>query len=125
MSEIYPLVVGIRSSRVNKIYHFDARNYKDIGLNDFVIVETSKGKQIGEVVLIKHDFEGEGEPLKPIESIATPRELVARETWNLKKEEIIQYCRQRVTELNLKDIEFWMRNSAMTDRELLLFFPFN
>jgi cell fate regulator YaaT (PSP1 superfamily) len=104
MSEIYPLVVGIRFSRVNKIYHFDARNYKDIGLNDFVIVETSKGKQIGEVVLIKHDFEVEGEPLKPIESIATPRELVARETWNLKKEEIIQYCRQRVSELNLKDI---------------------
>jgi len=93
MSDIYPLVVGIRFSRVNKIYHFDAKNFKNIGLNDFVIVETSKGKQIGEVVQIKNDFEVEGEPLKPIESIATPRELVARETWNLKKEEIVQYCR--------------------------------
>lgn len=104
MSETYPLVVGIRFSRVNKIYHFDAKGFRCIDLNDYVIVETSKGKQIGEVVQIMHDFEVEGEPLKPIDGIATPREMIARETWNSKKEEVIQFCKQRVIELNLRDI---------------------
>lgn len=104
MSETYQLVIGIRFSRVNKIYHFDAKEFQNIDLNDYVIVETSKGRQIGEVVQIMHDFEVEGEPLKSIDGIATPREMIARETWNSRKEEIIQFCKQRVIELNLKDI---------------------
>ncbi len=104
MSETYQLVIGIRFSRVNKIYHFDAKEFQNIDLNDYVIVETSKGRQIGEVVQIMHDFEVEGESLKSIDGIATPREMIARETWNSRKEEIIQFCKQRVIELNLKDI---------------------
>lgn len=104
MAQTYELVVGIRFSRGSKIYHFDAADFRTIDLKDYVIVETSKGRQIGEVVQVLHDFEAEGEPLKSIEGLATPRELIARETLNSKKTEVIQFAKQRVKELGLKEI---------------------
>ncbi len=104
MAQTYELVVGIRFSRGSKIYHFDAADFRTIDLKDYVIVETSKGRQIGEVVQVLHDFEAEGEPLKSIEGLATPRELIVRETLNSKKTEVIQFAKQRVKELGLKEI---------------------
>jgi cell fate regulator YaaT (PSP1 superfamily) len=45
-----PTVVGIRFQKVGKIYHFDARNFRDLQTGDYAVVETSRGKQLGEVV---------------------------------------------------------------------------
>ena len=44
-----PYVVGVRFSKVGKIYHFDARRLNDLQLGDMVVVETSRGWQLGEI----------------------------------------------------------------------------
>ncbi len=75
MAQTYELVVGVRFTRGSKIYHFNATDFQPVDLNDYVIVETSKGRQIGEVVQVLHNFTVDGEPLKSIEGMATPREL--------------------------------------------------
>ena len=90
-----PVVVGIRFGKLSKIYNFDATGLDEIHLKDLVVVETCKGKQIGEVVKIYQDYEMKDEPLKKVERIATAGELVSNEFWNLRKKE---YKRQLSSE---------------------------
>ena len=37
------IVVGVRFTRVGKVYHFDASAFPDLRLGDAVVVETSRG----------------------------------------------------------------------------------
>jgi cell fate regulator YaaT (PSP1 superfamily) len=43
-------VVGLRFQPISKIYHFDASNFQDVHPGDYVVVETSRGTQLGEIV---------------------------------------------------------------------------
>ena len=45
------ILVGVRFNDVGKIYHFNASGIDDLNLNDPVIVETSRGCQIGFIAL--------------------------------------------------------------------------
>jgi len=101
-----PLVVGIRFQKVGKIYHFDARQCSDIQLGDFAVVETSRGRQLGEVVQILDDET----PLrdgyfKPIHHKATPRDLVLRQIWQKKELEAVINCRAKLAELEISGVK--------------------
>lgn len=43
-------VVGLRFQPIGKIYHFDATNFKGVQKGDYVVVETSRGSQLGKIV---------------------------------------------------------------------------
>ncbi len=104
MTEIYEKAVGVRFSPVSKAYFFDANGY-DLDLEDYVIVESIRGRQIGKVVQVKTDYVNEGEPLKVVLRPASSKDLVARELFNQKKDEAIEYARKRLTELNLENVK--------------------
>ncbi len=104
MTEIYDKVVGVRFSAVNKAYFFDANGF-DLDIDDYVIVESIRGKQIGKVVQVMMDYVNEGEPLKIVIRPATSKDLVAKELFNQKKEYVISYARKRLEELNLKGVK--------------------
>ena len=101
-----PFIVGIRFNPIGKIYHFDSNALRDIKPGDHVIVETSRGKHLGEVIQILD------EPPKmpdggwrPVERRATPRDLILRETWQAKQTEAMIECRARASELNLNGVK--------------------
>src|SRR5574338_499304 len=50
-----PNIIGVRFTKVGKIYHFDTSAVPDVGLGEHVIVDTSRGKHLGEVVQIIKD----------------------------------------------------------------------
>ena len=104
MAEIYDKAVGVRFAPVSKAYHFDA-NSLDLKVGDLVIVETARGRQIGEVVKVMDEFVNEGETLKPVERLATPRDLVGRELNNLNKDQLTQFCAKRIEELGTKGVK--------------------
>ena len=104
MTEIYDKVVGVRFAPVSKAYYFDANGY-DLAIDDYVIVESVRGKQIGKVVQVKEDFVNESEPLKIVLRPATSKDLVARELFNQNKEEAVSFARKRLEELNLKGVK--------------------
>ena len=54
-----PRVAGIRFQPMGKVYHFDASARQDLQPGDFVIVETARGKQLGEVVGVWPSREGD------------------------------------------------------------------
>ena len=101
-----PYIVGIRFQKVGKIYHFDASNNRDIQAGDFAVVETSRGRQLGEVVQIVADpqLPPEGS-WKPIQRLATPRDLLMRQLWQRKELEATINCRAKVAELKLKGVK--------------------
>jgi cell fate regulator YaaT (PSP1 superfamily) len=100
-----PLIVGIRFADVGKSYHFDASSTPQIKVGDHVIVDTSRGKQLGKVVQLVSDPKPASESWKAIERIATPRDLLLRRTWAQKEVEAMVSCRERVSQLKLRGIK--------------------
>ena len=101
-----PRVVGLRFQKVGKIYHFDASNCLDLMPGDFAVVETSRGKQLGEVIhIVEPKTQNAGGTLKPVLRKATPQDLVLRQSWKGKELEAIETCRAKVVELKLADVK--------------------
>jgi len=46
-----PNVVGIRFKPVSKIYYFDPVGFEDLEVGDYVIVETTRGREAGAVAM--------------------------------------------------------------------------
>jgi cell fate regulator YaaT (PSP1 superfamily) len=99
-------IVGIRFQKVGKVYHFDASNILDLRNGDHVVVETSRGRQLGEVVQILEDPPSPPEGAwKPIQRKATPRDLVLRQMWQQKELEAMINCRAKAAELRLEGVK--------------------
>jgi len=43
-------IVGLRFQPIGKLYHFDATSFREVQPGDYVVVETSRGTQLGQVV---------------------------------------------------------------------------
>ncbi|MHC1784603.1 MAG: stage 0 sporulation family protein [Anaerolineaceae bacterium] len=114
------VVAGIRFTKVGKIYHFDASKIMNVAIGDIVVVETSRGWQLGDVVqiLIDPPLPPEG-AWKMIDRRANPRDLVCRLNWQSREDEVVESCRQRKEELRLSGIkivaaEFSFEGSRLT-----------
>ena len=101
-----PLIVGVRFTKIGKIYHFDACQIPDFLPGDKVIVETSRGWQLGEIShrISETSLANEGN-WKRIERKATPRDLVQYQIWQQKESDVVNAARKRAKELNLKLIK--------------------
>ena len=99
-------IAAIRFQPIGKLYHFDASQVHDLQINDYVIVATSRGRELGQVISLDSDpsppIEG---GLKPIERRAQPQELVTRRMWKGRELEVLIECREKATELGLLGIK--------------------
>jgi cell fate regulator YaaT (PSP1 superfamily) len=101
-----PIVVGIRFQDIGKIYHFDSSDFNDIRVGDFVVVDTSRGCQVGEVMQIVADPPPPPEGVwKSIKRIATARDLLLRQLWQKKEMEAVESCRAKIAELNILGVK--------------------
>lgn len=99
-------VVGVRFHRVGKLYHFDYSDYPDLQAGDYVIVETARGRQMGEVVNFAAVEEGTRD-YKAIMRLSTPRDLVLRHHWELQQDEALGVVREKAKGQNgLTDVKF-------------------
>jgi cell fate regulator YaaT (PSP1 superfamily) len=100
-----PIIVGIRFAPIGKSYHFDASAFPSIKIGDHVIVETSRGKQLGEVTqIVPHPVDSH-EGWKLVERLASPRDLVLRRIWAQKELEAMIACRERAAKLKLDGVK--------------------
>lgn len=117
-----PLIVGIRFSEVGKSYHFEATSFPEIKVGDHVIVETSRGKQLGQVAEIIKKPVPSPEGWKPVERIATPRDLVLRRMWAQKELEAMIACRERAHQLKLKGVKIFAAEFSFDGSRLTLMY---
>ena len=95
-------VVGVRFMPVGKIYHFDATRLSDVRVDDWVVVTTARGKQMGQVAAInppKHN-PADG-PLKSIERLATNRDLALKKYWETQEVGAMVIGREKAREFDL------------------------
>lgn len=99
---IMPLVVGVSFRKVGKVYYFDPVEL-ELNEGDFIIAETARGMEFGEVVLEPREV-GEEDlvaPLKPIVRLATGDDL-QREASNREREAYaFQVCQSKIAKHNL------------------------
>jgi cell fate regulator YaaT (PSP1 superfamily) len=100
------LIIGVRFTKVGKIYHFNSSAFTDLTVGEHVIVDTSRGKHLGEVVQILADAPATPEGgWKSVERRATPRDLLLQQSWQNKQTEAMINCRARASEIGLKDVK--------------------
>jgi len=104
-------VIGVRFKKAGKIYHFDPNNC-DISLNEHVIVETARGIEFGEVVIVNKQVDEEDVvlPLRKVIRVADEADKI-----NITKNEemasdAFHLCIERIAshnlEMNLVDVEY-------------------
>jgi len=98
-----PKVVGVRFNPVTKVYYFDPNAVSDLNLEDRVIVETSRGTEMGIVTRPPHDVpssEIKGK-LKKVIRKATPVDLLDAVSYQSQQEQTLAKCRELVEEMKI------------------------
>lgn len=91
-------VAGIRFHRVGKLYHFDYGAFPDLQVGDHVIVDTARGRQMGQIVSFTPADESRRDN-KPILRPATPRDLALKQHWELQQDEALELCEQKAQQI--------------------------
>lgn len=101
-------IVGIRFQKLGKLYHFALNGLQDeVNPSDYVIVETKRGRQLGQIIaFINPDEVDNQQALKEVERRATPRDLVMKQVWEAKELDALITCREKATQLGIKDAKF-------------------
>jgi cell fate regulator YaaT (PSP1 superfamily) len=101
-------VVGVRFQKLGKLYHFRLTD-DEVGIDpgDHVIVETKRGRQLGQVIAhVEPGRVDRRRGLKAIERKATPRDLVMRQVWEQKELDALITCREQAANLGIVDVKF-------------------
>lgn len=118
-----PNIVGIRFSKVGKVYHFDATRVGELRTGDHVVVETSRGWQLGQVAEIVADPQTPPEgSWKPVDRKATPRDLLMKQLWQNKEAEALVSGRKRAKELALSGVKIIAAEYSFEGSRLSFFF---
>ena len=111
-------IVGVRFKRLGKIYFFDPK-WLEVKKGEYIVVETSQGEEIAEVVVPNRMIEEEKivAPLKKVLRLASPRDLKHAEECRKKEKEAFELCEQKIKEHNLEmtltDVEYKFDNSKI------------
>jgi cell fate regulator YaaT (PSP1 superfamily) len=106
IQHMQPTIIGVRFTRTGKIYHFDSGSLPNVGVGEHVIVDTSRGKHLGEVVAKLEEVPPQPEGgWKSVERRATPRDLLLQQSWQNKQTEAMINCRARSAELKLEGVK--------------------
>lgn len=111
-------IVGVRFKKPGKIYFFDP-GYLKINQKDKVIVETSFGEELGEVVINKRNMSNTklSAPLKKVIRIATSKDLKHYEENKKKEKEAFKICEDKIKkyklDMHLTDVEYKFDNSKI------------
>ena len=111
-------IIGVRFRKPGKIYFFDPEDL-EIEKQDKVIVETTMGQEIGEVVISKKSIPEENlvAPLKKVIRIATPKDIKHDQENREKEKEAFKICQEKIKkyklDMNLTEVEYKFDNSKI------------
>lgn len=99
--------IGVRFQKLGKLYHFKVGSQKDLIAGDHVIVETKRGKQLGQVIaFIDPEEVHRHKGLRAVQRKATPRDLVMKQVWESKELDALITCREEASKAGIVDAKF-------------------
>lgn len=118
-----PVIVGIRFSKIGKNYYFDATKIGDVKIGDRLVVETSRGWQLGELAEIVTNPEIlKNASYKAVDRLATPQDLVKHEELSQKAEQVLQDCKQEIHSQKIGDVKVITAEFSFDERILSFLF---
>ncbi|HHU21819.1 MAG TPA: stage 0 sporulation family protein [Clostridiales bacterium] len=111
-------VVSVRFKSSGKVYYFDPSGL-ELSQGQQVIVETSKGLEIGECVKGNHSVPEDRivPPLRPVIRVATEEDLRVAENNKAKEKEAFEICLKKIAEhgldMKLVDVEYNFEGSKI------------
>ena len=118
-------IIGVQFQKNGKIYYFDANGFEPV-TGEYVIVDTARGYDLGEVVMGVHEMDEElwHNPLKKTIRLATEQDIQHGLENRAKEKEAFSICQKKIVEhkleMKLVDVEYAFDNS-----KILFFFTAN
>jgi cell fate regulator YaaT (PSP1 superfamily) len=98
--------LAIRFQKLGKQYYFDAGDVQDLKPNDYVMVTTSRGRELGQVAGFAESTPDEPKGgWKPIDRRATAQELVMARLWQQKELDALISCREKAAEMGITNLK--------------------
>ena len=111
-------VVGVRFKEVGKIYYF-APNSLNLRLGDYVIVETARGVECGQIAMTNRKIDDDDivRPLKKIIRKVNEEDIICIEENRKKEKEAFRICGEKIAQhklsMKLVDVEYTLDNSKI------------
>ncbi len=98
-------IIGIRFKKLGKIYFFNPKGFR-VKKGDKVVVETSQGEELAEVLIPNRYVEDEKivAPLKTVVRMATYKDIKRHEECKRIEEEAFKVCQEKIKEQGLQMI---------------------
>ena len=91
---------GVRFQRAGKVYHYLSNGFA-LKVGNWVIVDTPRGRQMGQVATLNPPRNKNDGPFKKIERLATGRDMAMRHYYETKELEAMIACRAESSALGL------------------------
>ena len=114
-------IIGVRFRSAGRIYYFDPCGFK-IKKGDYVIVETARGIECGDVAIPNKQISEEEftQPLKPVIRIANEKDLEQMRSNSEREANALKICAQKVRE---HDLEMKLIGAEYTfDKNKIIFY---
>jgi cell fate regulator YaaT (PSP1 superfamily) len=98
-----PKVVGVRFREAGKIYFFDPTGFEDLEVGTYVVLDTARGEDIGQVVVAPEQVTDDkvvGQ-LKGILRRAEPWDMLQMQQVRDREEQALEKCHQKIVEYGL------------------------
>ena len=111
-------IVGVRFKNGGKVYYFDPKG-ATYDKGDFVVVETARGHECGEVVIADREVSESSlnKPLKEVLRKASETDVKRAKENEAKKQQAMKTCQQRIDahklDMKLVDVEYAFDNSKI------------
>lgn len=118
-------IIGVQFQENGKMYYFDSSD-TDVKTGDYVIVDTARGNDLGEVVMGTREVDEENwrTPLKKVIRIADEQDIKHGQENRVKEKEAFGICQKKIAEhkleMKLVSVEYAFDNS-----KILFFFTAN
>lgn len=112
-------IIGVKFKKTCKVYYFDKKDYS-LQKGDFVLVQTAKGMEFGEVIVLDVIINEKtfNKPIIEIERKADFHDLIRKEENVLLEKKAINICKEQIKNLKLDmtlvDCEFTFDRSKLT-----------
>ena len=120
------IIVGVQFQKNGKIYNFDANDLV-INQNDYVIVDTTHGIDIGQAAAGSRMLDEDNDsriPLKKVIRIATEKDLQISAENRKKEREAYEICQKKIAEHKL-DMKLVSVEYAFDNSKALFYFTAN
>jgi len=118
-----PMIVGVRFSSIGKNYYFDASKLENLRIGDSLVVQTSRGWQIGELTqFIEPGQIDEKMNYKPVNRVATDADLKKQEYLENKSQELLEFTKNRLSVKEIKGIKLISADLSFDENSLTMLY---